>query len=216
MRAPFMQNASLSHREALMGESDAKLVEQAQAGDRPALEELVRRTARLVYARLFLETGERELAEDLAQETWLRAYRSLGELKEPATFRSWLLAIAQNVAADQARRSACQKRAAPPRVSAEVLASVPGRSPLPEDEAARAELRQHVLAIIRSLPEEYRLPLMLRYLAGADYGTMAMQLGVSNGSLRGLLHRGLKLLRARLSPSHHDPAPASDTHTPQR
>jgi DNA-directed RNA polymerase specialized sigma24 family protein len=55
-----------------------------------------------------------------------------------------------------------------------------------------------VLAILRSLPEEYRLPLTLRYIGGADYETIQMQLGLSNGALRGLLHRGLKLLRGRL------------------
>src|SRR5438105_4942448 len=68
----------------------------------------------------------------------------------------------------------------------------------PEEQAQRAELRERVLAVLRSLPEEYRLPLTLRYLAGADYETIGTQLGLSNGSLRGLLHRGLKMLRARL------------------
>ena len=47
-------------------------------------------------------------------------------------------------------------------------------------------------------PEEYRMPLTLRYLAGADYDTIQMQMGLTNGSLRGLLHRGLKLLREEL------------------
>ena len=55
-----------------------------------------------------------------------------------------------------------------------------------------------MLGILRSLPEEYREPLTLRYLAGADYETIQMQMGLSNGSLRGLLHRGLKLLRTEM------------------
>jgi DNA-directed RNA polymerase specialized sigma24 family protein len=59
-------------------------------------------------------------------------------------------------------------------------------------------MRAQVLAVLRSLPEEYRLPLTLRYLTGADYETIQMQMGVTNGSLRGLLHRGLKLLQERL------------------
>ena len=54
--------------------------------------------------------------------------------------------------------------------------------------------------MVRSLPEDYRLPVMLRYFAGADYETIGEQLGLTNGSLRGLLHRGLKLLRDRLPP----------------
>ena len=52
--------------------------------------------------------------------------------------------------------------------------------------------------MLRSLPEEHRLPLTLRYIAGADYETISTQLGLTNGSLRGLLHRGLKMLRERL------------------
>ena len=70
--------------------------------------------------------------------------------------------------------------------------------PRPEEQLAQGELRAQVLAVLRSLPEEYRLPLTLRYLTGADYETIQLQMGVSNGSLRGLLHRGLKLLHERL------------------
>jgi DNA-directed RNA polymerase specialized sigma24 family protein len=53
-----------------------------------------------------------------------------------------------------------------------------------------------VLSLLRSLPEEYRLPLTLRYIGGADYETIGRELGLSNGSLRGLLHRGMEKLRA--------------------
>ncbi len=63
-----------------MSEIEQGLVRKAQAGDRPAFEELVRRSTRLIYARLYLETGDRHWAEDLAQETWLLAYRALPKL----------------------------------------------------------------------------------------------------------------------------------------
>ena len=180
-----------------MSRDDTDLVRQAQDGDRTAFEELVRRTSRLAYARLYLETGDAHRAEDLLQETLLLAYRSLRQLTDPAGFRSWLLTIAQNVLVDAARRDARLKRTAPPRAATPV-AAVPANALLPEEEAHRAELRERVLAVLRSLPEEYRLPLTLRYLAGADYETIGTQLGLTNGSLRGLLHRGLKMLRARL------------------
>jgi RNA polymerase sigma-70 factor (ECF subfamily) len=181
-----------------MSETDEALVRKAQNGDRAAFEELVRRTSRLVFARLYLETGDAHRAEDLLQETLLLAFRSLRQLDDPGGLRPWLLTIAQNALIDAGRRELRQKRAAPPRAAAEALANVPGKAPPPEEEAARAELRGRVLAVLRSLPEEYRLPLTLRYLAGADYETIGTQLGLSNGSLRGLLHRGLKMLRARL------------------
>jgi RNA polymerase sigma-70 factor, ECF subfamily len=181
-----------------MSDSEQRLVQKAQAGDRSAFEELVRRTSRLVFARLYLETGDRHWAEDLLQETWLLAYRALGRLNDPERLRPWLLAIAQNVLAEAGRRQSRQKRAPPPRAAGQVLEEVPCPQPSPAENAARGDLHEHVLAILRSLPEEYRLPLTLRYLLGADYETIETQLGLSNGALRGLLHRGLKVLRARL------------------
>lgn len=181
-----------------MNEAEEMLVRSAQAGDRAAFEELIRRTSRLVFARLYLETGDPHAAEDLLQETLLRAYHALGQLKQPGTLRAWLLTIAQNVLTDDARRQTRRKRSGPPRAGPDVLATLPGAAPTPAEEAARAEQRDRVLAVLRSLPEEYRLPLSLRYLAGADYPTIETQLGLSNGSLRGVLHRGLKMLRARL------------------
>jgi len=182
-----------------MSDGDQGLVRMAQTGDRAAFEELIRRTSRLVFARLYLETGDRQWAEDLLQETWLLAYRSLGKLNEPASFRPWLLTIAQNVLADSVRRQSRQKRAAPPRADAHVLNAVACPKSSPALQAEQAEMHDHVLAVLRSLPEEYRLPLTLRYIIEADYETIETQLGLTNGSLRGLLHRGLKLLKARLS-----------------
>ncbi len=182
-----------------MTESDDALVRRAQRGERAAFEELVRRTSRLVFARLYLETGDTHRAEDLLQETYLQAFRGLGSLADPGGFRAWLLTTAQNAAVDAARRDQRKKRAGPVARAA-ALADVPGRGPPPDQQAETEELRGQVLAVLRSLPEEYRLPLTLRYLAGADYDTIQAQLGLTNGSLRGLLHRGLKLLRDQLPP----------------
>ncbi len=185
-----------------MTDGELTLVESAQDGDRAAFEELVRRTSGLVYARLYLETGDPHRAEDLLQETLLTAYRSLPRLDEPKTFRAWLLKIAQNVAIDAARHDLRKKRAGP-RSDARELDGVAGPQQPPDEEAAREELRTHVLSVLRSLPEDYRLPLTLRYISGADYETIQMQLGLTNGSLRGLLHRGLQLLRNKLEQNGH-------------
>jgi len=187
-----------------MTDNEATLVLKAQRGDRAAFEELVRRTSRLVFARLYLETGDAGRAEDLLQETLILAFRSLGKLSNPDKLRGWLLTIAQNVLIDSVRRDQRQKRLAPPRVGVRVLAGLAADIDSPDEEAERTELRDQVIAVLRSLPEEYRLPLSLRYLAGADYETIETQLGLSNGSLRGLLHRGLKMLRARLEPQFGD------------
>jgi RNA polymerase sigma-70 factor (ECF subfamily) len=183
-----------------MTDSEEVLVRSACGGDRAAFEELVRRTSRLVFARLYLETGDCHRAEDLLQETLLLAFRSIQDLSDPAGFRAWLLRIAQRVMIDAARREQRKKRALPGRNSKIILADVAGKEPRPDDQLEREELRAQVLAVLRSLPEEFRLPLTLRYIGGADYETIQMQMGLTNGSLRGLLHRGLKLLRQKMPP----------------
>ena len=181
-----------------MTDTEEALVRSARQGDRVAFEELVRRTSRLVFARLYLETGDTHRAEDLLQETYLIAFRSVGRLIDPASFRAWLLKIAQNVTINATRRDLRRKRAGLSAGDPAILGTVTAQGPEPGDQVAREELRRRVLAVLRSLPEEYRLPLTLRYIGGADYDTISVQLGLTNGSLRGLLHRGLKLLRTQL------------------
>jgi RNA polymerase sigma-70 factor (ECF subfamily) len=144
-----------------------------------------------------LETGNVHVAEDLVQETYLSAFRSLYQLSDPAGFRPWLLAIAHRKSIDSAKNDARLKRS-PPTQSDMPLSSVSCAGPLPEQEAFQAERRQCVLAVLRSLPEDYRLPLMLRYIGETDAESIGIQLGLTNGALRGLLHRGLKMLRERL------------------
>jgi RNA polymerase sigma-70 factor (ECF subfamily) len=179
-----------------MTQSDTSLVRRAQAGDRAAFEELVRRSSQLVYARLYLEVGDAHQAEDLLQETLLTAFRTLKQLTQPEKFRAWLLRIAQNAAIDAARRRGRKKRT--PELEELKLRQESLEVPRPDQNAEREETRQKVLAVLRELPEEYRLPLTLRFLVGADYETIQAQMGLSNGSLRGLLHRGVQKMRAEL------------------
>lgn len=179
-----------------MSDRETSLVRRARDGDRAAFEELVRRTSRLVFARLLLDTNSAHRAEDLLQETLLLAFRSLRGLSKPDGFRPWLLAIAHNVLIDDARRQLRQKRVAP--ATQTPISTLRANGPSPVEVAEREELRQHVLSVLRAMPEEYRLPLTLRYMTGADYDAISEQLGLTNGSLRGILHRGLKMLRDRL------------------
>ena len=173
-------------------DAELNLVRRAREGDVPAFEELVRRTTRLVYSRLYLETGDPHQAEDLVQETYLRAYRAIRQVTDAAGFRPWLLAIAQSAAIDAFRKSSAKRRTAPGRQELSALETAPAPD---GEEAGRDELREKVRSVLQSLPEEYRLPLTLRYLDGADYETITQQLGLTGTTLRGVLHRGLQLLR---------------------
>jgi RNA polymerase sigma-70 factor (ECF subfamily) len=177
--------------------SDEVLIRASQRGDRAAFEQLVRRSARLVYVRLYVATGRNGSAEDLTQETFLSAWRSIGQLSEPARFRAWLLTIASSVAADALRKNARLKRVGA-TAETEVLNDVADHSTGPAVAAEQREEIERAVAALRALPEPYQLPLMLRYAGGADYQTMSRELGLSNGSLRGLLGRGMAMLRQRM------------------
>jgi RNA polymerase sigma-70 factor (ECF subfamily) len=182
------------------GDEEAALVRRSQAGDRAAFEQVVRCTARLVYARAYLETGDRHHSEDVVQETFLVAWKRINQVTEPAGFRTWLLTVTRTVAADARRRESRKKRwgsrhAQPTEFASEVPDGLPG----PAESAERREQRERMLELLRKLPEEYGLPLTLRYIAGADYDTIGKQLGLSNGSLRGFLSRGMEKLREMMN-----------------
>lgn len=174
-------------------DADREWVDRARRGEADAFEELVRRTSRMVFARCALEMGDPQRAEDLTQETFLSAWRSIRELKDSAGFRGWLLRIAQNACIDARRRELRLRRTPPGTAAADSLEKVAAAAP-----GDSRESREQALAILRSLPEEYRLPLTLRYLGGADFESIQLQMGISPGSLRGLLNRGLSLLRSEL------------------
>jgi RNA polymerase sigma-70 factor (ECF subfamily) len=179
--------------DAAAGEADETLAARSRDGDRAAFEELARRTGRLVYAQLYLDVGRADRAEELTQETFLVALRHVRRLSDPKAFRPWLLSIARTVVIDDARRRGRRKRGSPG-----AWTDVPGDGPTPLESAERREARERAMSVLRSLPEAYQTPLTLRYLAGADHDEIGRQLGITNGSLRGLLHRGLTMLRERL------------------
>ena len=166
-------------------------------------EQLVRCTARIVFSRIYLETGDVHRTEDLVQETFLVAWRSIRQVDRPAGFRSWLFSIANSVVVDAGRRDSRKKRWGK-RDDAAKLRLVADDGPEPAQAAELNEARERALAVLRSLPEEYRLPLTLRYIAGAEYGQIGRQLGLSNGALRGMMSRGMAMLREGMGSGRHE------------
>jgi RNA polymerase sigma-70 factor (ECF subfamily) len=160
--------------------SDAALVTAAREGDRVAYGELYARYGRVVHGILLARTPRREVA-DLVQDVFLTAWRRLGALREPQAFGAWVAAIARRRAADFHRS----------HQPADPLDQEPTGPALAEDASA-------VLAALRALPEAYRETLVLRLVEGLTGPEIAEQTGMTHGSVRVNLHRGLKLLRARL------------------
>jgi RNA polymerase sigma-70 factor (ECF subfamily) len=171
---------------------ESQLVRLAQAGDRAAFESLVRLHAKLVWAAVYGLIRDPAWTEDLVQETFLRMWESIGDVKEPAAFRGYLLTTARRLAW---RHSDVAGRAVP-------MAEPP--EPAPVEEKAPAldpeEAHDKVQEALTRLPERYRVPVTLHYVNGMEYAEISATTGMESGSLRGLLTRGLARLRAELAP----------------
>jgi RNA polymerase sigma-70 factor (ECF subfamily) len=157
------------------------LVEAATRDDRVAFAALYSRFARTVHG-ILLSRIPRTDVEDLVHDVFVAALQQLPQLREPAAFSGWLCAIARNRATDFLRRT--------PRVVE-----------LPDDLAAApadAGEARFVLDEIRRLPEAYRETLILRLVEGMTGPEIAVRTGLTEGSVRVNLHRGMKHLRGRL------------------
>jgi RNA polymerase sigma-70 factor (ECF subfamily) len=163
--------------------ADAMLVRAAQTGDRGAFERLYARYARVVRAILLGRLPAAE-ADDALQDVFITVLTKLGSLREPAAFSGWLARIARNRAEDLRRRSRSI-------VELDEEYGVPA-SQSDAAEAARA------LQAIRELPEAYRDTLMLRLVEGLTGPEIAERTGLTPGSVRVNLHRGMQMLRERL------------------
>jgi RNA polymerase sigma-70 factor (ECF subfamily) len=157
-------------------------VRAAQRGDRGAFGQLYGRYARMVHGILLARVPHRDV-DDLVQDVFLVALRRLAALREPGSFGPWLAAIARNRATDYHRRGAD---------TTDLPEDLPGASH-PEGEAMT------VLAAIRSLPEAYREPLILRLVEGMTGPEIAERTGLTPGSVRVNLHRGMRMLKELLT-----------------
>jgi RNA polymerase sigma-70 factor (ECF subfamily) len=158
------------------------LVQAAQRGDRSAFAQLYAQHARAVHGILLTLVPFAEV-EDLVQDVFLTAMERLPSLRDPAAFGAWLAAMARNRAVDYFRRA--------PRKTTELVDDMAITQP------DRGEARA-ILAIIRSLPEAYRETLMLRLVEGMTGPEIAAATGLTEGSVRVNLHRGMRQLRERL------------------
>jgi RNA polymerase sigma-70 factor, ECF subfamily len=181
-------------------DSDATFVRAAQQGDTEAFGQLYRRYARMVHGILLGRVRHVEV-EDLVQEVFLRALPRVRELRDASRFGSWLAAIARNLAIDYYRRS--QTR--PERTDD---ASDPDEQPAKPNVSSSSEAVE-ILDCIRILPEAYRETLILRLVEGMTGPEIAAKTGLSPGSVRVNLHRGMNQLRQKLA--HRELRNASDS-----
>lgn len=185
-------------------EADEVAIERVLAGDREAFGVLVDRHGSRIHGAILRMVGDREAADDLAQETLLRAWRALGSFRRGSAFYTWLYAIARNqVLSEWRRRRSVKGQAMLPigpgpsdDPDAGVQPASPG--PGPGEEAARRDDAQRVHEALGHLDEEFREAVVLRDLDGLSYEEIAEATGAPVGTVRSRIHRGRAVLRERL------------------
>ncbi len=174
---------------------NARLVSAARNGDRAAFGRLYDQYARMVHGVLLAKVPVGEV-DDLLQDVFLLALRRLSTLRETGSFGAWLAAIARNLANDYHRRSAPEDQLAD-----DASDNDSDRGSASEDHAGAAVA---ILDVVRSLPDVYRETLILRLVEGMTGPEIAARTGLTHGSVRVNLHRGMQQLRAKLSPNPID------------
>lgn len=174
---------------------DARLVNASLGGDRDAFALIVARYQSLVASIAYSATGSIAQSEDLAQETFLAAWRHLKSLEEPRKLRAWLCGIARRRTADMLRRQQRQPRA----TSLEEAVDAAAVEPLPADHAITREEEAILWRSLEQIPETYREPLILFYREDQSIDRVAEALDLSNDAVRQRLSRGRKLLEERVA-----------------
>jgi len=171
---------------------------EARRGNREAIEALVLCYSPALIRYLIRLTGDRALAEDMLQDTWLRVMEHLDSFRPGHSFRAWLYAIARNRAFDILRQRSrrLQNEQGVTADSEEILSEEvadPGPSIL--EQIAEEDLARCVIRIMETMPVALREVLVLRFEGGLEIGAIARVLGLSPSAVKDRLYRGLDQLR---------------------
>jgi len=174
--------------------------------DRKEFDQLVHRCHRQAYNIAYRLTGNHADADDLTQETFLRAFRFFDRYNRDMPFENWLYRIMSRVFIDELRKK--------PRIKTqsldqplncmsgsgdrEILLEIADYDSNPEHSLLCSELDEHLQSALNSLPEEFRIAVILADIEGMSYEEIAESMSCSLGTVRSRLHRGRKLLRAKV------------------
>lgn len=189
LAAAGLGRGPVREQSALEAFEDVMLVEAARNGDRAAFGRLYERYARLVHGVLLANVPISEV-DDLVQDVFMKALRRLSTLRETASFGPWLAVIARNLANDYHRRAAPADQLTDDTPDNEI--------PCGLSRADREGPAAAALDAVRSLPDAYRETLILRLVEGMTGPEIAARTGLTHGSVRVNLHRGMEQLRAKL------------------
>jgi RNA polymerase sigma-70 factor (ECF subfamily) len=190
-------------------EEEGRLARQLLAGEPGAFERFVEHFHSKIFNYSWLMCGQREDAEEVAQETLLRVFEKFHEVREPERIRPWVFRIAKSACLTKRRRSVFAPPASREISLDSLMPARDGRggalkleiadwSRLPEDQAMQAEMRRELHRAIRQLPELYRAAILLRDAEGLTTRETAQILGVSEDVVKTRLHRARLAIRKQL------------------
>jgi RNA polymerase sigma-70 factor (ECF subfamily) len=205
-RRPTIGPAEIGNLVELLKETedrpDLRLVEKCQDGDAAAFDELVHRYKNRVYNVAYRFLGNHEDAQDVAQETFIRAYKGIQSFKGAAKVSTWLHSIAGNLAKNRLRDS--HRREGNKETSIKALAEKPAHDPFaddgpaPDEMAQKSELDDALQRCLGELPEHYRMAFVLRTFDGLTYEEIADTMDCPLGTVKSRLNQARTLLRDRL------------------
>jgi RNA polymerase sigma-70 factor (ECF subfamily) len=186
--------------------TDQEVVLLARGGREAAYRELVRRYERPVFALLYRMVRDRELAEDLAQETFVKALNAIDSYRPEFKFSSWIFKIANNAAIDHLRRRELDTlsldgspHAETPEAMQATALQIGARQESPLDTVEAKELGGAIEAAIGRLRPEYRACILLRHVEGRAYEEIAEILDLPLGTVKTYIHRARNELRLALA-----------------
>lgn len=181
-------------KQSLSPSSDCKdetLVAAARSGDRTAYAVLVDRYRDIAFAYAYARFHNREEAEDIAQETFVRAYLALDQFRSNACWGAWVMRILRNLCHDRLRRQRV-------RQTEPLNVDWQDRAKTPEIQTLENEGRRELNCAIAELPDKYRVPLVMYYATRCTYRDIALALDLPESTVTGRLAGALRLLRRRL------------------
>lgn len=198
-------------------QTDAGLVEECRAGDASAFDEIVRRYKDRVYRVVYRFLGNHEDASDVAQETFIRAYRGIQDYRGAAQMCTWLHSIAANLARNRLRDGGRKGRDMGVSLDSNygdailnsegMTAGASGRQGIkygvpaiatPRDAAEQHELEESLQRCLTELPEPYRMAFALRTFDDLSYEAIAETLGIPIGTVKSRINQARRMLRERL------------------
>lgn len=205
-------NGSQQHEDVDVS-AQAELLERIRRNEPGAFEEFVDQYGGRILGFGMRVCGEREDAHDVAQETLIKAYEKLQELKHPAALRSWLYRVAANACLMKRRKGKYEPaveipleelRPARPEGKDSLRTEIPDPSDLPDEELARREVRDRVRRAISQLPPHYRIVVVMRDMEHLSTRETADALGLAETAVKMRLHRARLMVREILESMFRD------------